>query len=105
MEVSFTPPSPMQISPVRSASLIDRVRDLHPGHVIDVSNMDAAGKGARVVPEPKTSRGGKYGVAGIPIISNNSQNYVLAMQIVYGADAPQRYAARIAEIQAAHPDW
>ena len=78
-------------------SLVNKVNNLAPGKVLDVSGMDSnTGKGVRAVANPKTAKSGKYGSGGIPIISNNLEKYIRALELVYGADARTKYAAEIA---------
>ena len=89
----------------RGGSLAERLAELRPGYVLDVSDMDDAGKGVRQKLAPRTERSGRLGIPGIPIISNNSRSYILALEMVYGAEAPQQYAAELADIQAAHFGW
>lgn len=79
-------------------SLADKLQKLGPDKVIDVSNMvNDAGKGARTVPRPKTNKSGKIGnfVRNVNIISNNLNNYIRALQIIYGPDAEVTYAPEI----------
>lgn len=77
-------------------TLADKVKKVPQGKVVDVSNMDInTGKGHRTLPAPKTAKGGKYGTARIPIISNDINKYIRALELVYGPDAPQVYAADI----------
>jgi hypothetical protein len=83
-------------------TLGDKLRKLGPGKVLDVSNMDTnTGKGVRTVPAPKTSKSGKYGTGTIPIISNDLNKYIRALQLGYGADAERTYAADIEMVRRA----
>ena len=93
------PPLSSQLSPPRSPqqprarlSLGDRVNNLPYGKVLDVSHMtDVNGTGTRVIEMPRTNRGGKHGIDGIPIVSNNLNNYIMAFRVVYGPGAEQQY--------------
>jgi len=84
-------------------SLADKVRKLAAGKVLDVSNMDIhTGKGVRTVAAPKTWKSGKYGSIDpvsrqyrIPIISNDLNKYIRAIQLAYGADQEATFAADI----------
>ena len=72
-----------------SESLAEKIANLKPGKVLDVSGMDlTTGKGVRTVNIPKTNRSGKYGavVNGVyhaPIISNNFEAYRRAIELGY----------------------
>lgn len=77
-------------------SISEKLNKLAPGKVLDVSNMDLnTGRGVRTVTAPKTERSGKYSSGKIPIISNNIDKYIRALQLAYGADAETVYAADI----------
>lgn len=83
-------------------SLSDKVKKLAQGKVLDVSNMDInTGKGVRTVNAPKTDRSGKFGTGRIPIISNDINKYVRALQLAYGADAEATYAGDIGVVRQA----
>lgn len=83
-------------------SIADKVRKLGAGKVLDVSNMDVnTGKGVRAVPAPKTAKSGKFGTRGIPIISNNIDKYVRALELAYGANAATEYAGDIQQVRKA----
>jgi hypothetical protein len=83
----------------RRQNLADRVKGLAAGKVLDVSAIDyATGDGAvSRIPTVKP-RTGKYGTQRIPFISNNVQNYQRAIELVYGAQGLQTYAADIATV-------
>jgi hypothetical protein len=67
------------------------------GKVVDVSGMDATtGKGGRLQVKPKSNKSGKFGVATVPIISNDLNKFVAALRILRPTDADQFYAAEIA---------
>ena len=78
------------VSPGRARageSLSDKIRNLPQGKVLDVSNMDInTGKGHRTVTAPKTSKSGKFGTGTIPIISNDINKYIRAIELAYGAE-------------------
>lgn len=83
-------------------SLGDKIRKLGQGKVLDVSNMDInTGKGVRSVPAPKTAKSGKFGTARVPIISNDLNKYIRAIQLAYGAEGEQQYAADIGVVRQA----
>ena len=83
-------------------SLADKVRKLAQGKVLDVSNMDFnTGKGVRTVAAPKTAKSGKYGTGRIPIISNDYDRYVRAIQLAYGPDGVNEYAQDIGVVRTA----
>lgn len=83
-------------------SLADKVRKLAAGKVLDVSNMDIhTGKGVRTVAAPKTAKSGKYGTGRVPIISNDIQKYIRAIQLAYGADQEAAYAGDIQVVRQA----
>lgn len=77
-------------------SLADKIKKLPAGKVIDVSNMDVqTGKGLRTQPAPKTDRAGKYGTGRVPIISNDINKYIRAIQLAYGPEGEATYAGDI----------
>ena len=83
-------------SSTRPTQLIDRVNlAQQSGKVLDVSNMDANGKGIRAV-NPPTRRSGKIGVSGMPIISNNYPDYSAAMRLL--GPEYQQYADEYARL-------
>jgi hypothetical protein len=85
-----------------SDSLSDKIRKLGQGKVLDVSNMDLmTGKGVRSVPAPKTAKSGKFGTGTVPIISNDFNKYVRAIQLAYGPEGEQRFANDIAMVRQA----
>jgi hypothetical protein len=56
------------------------------GKILDVSNMDETGKGARITATPSketSQRTGKYIVDGINIMSNNAANYERALRLIW----------------------
>lgn len=80
-------------------SLADKIRKLGADKVLDVSNMDVnTGKGVRTVPTPKTAKSGKFGTKRVPIISNNIDKYVRALELAYGADARTQFAQDIQQV-------
>jgi len=83
-------------------SLSDKVKKLAAGKVLDVSNMDInTGKGVRTVAAPKTAKSGKFGTGRVPIISNDINKYIRAIQLAYGADQEGTYAADIQVVRQA----
>src|SRR5579864_1817013 len=66
-------PAQMVVQPLvpQANPLRLRMENLEYGQVLDVSNIDANGKGVVKTTIPKTGTGGKIGTANIPIISNN----------------------------------
>jgi hypothetical protein len=52
------------------------------GKVLDVSGLNPDGTGSRIVNIPKSDRGTKKWVPGVPIISDNYTTYALAMRIL-----------------------
>lgn len=83
-------------------SLGEKIRNLKKDQVIDVSNIDPrTGKGARTVNRPKTNKSGKLGTKtpGVPIISNNLDNYIRAIELIYGPDGLQAYAGDIQAVR------
>jgi len=91
------------VSPGRAGggeSLAEKIRKLQSGKVLDVSEMDInTGKGVRTKPAPKTAKTGKFGTGRIPIISNNIDKYIRALQLAYGPDAEQTYAQDIQAVR------
>jgi hypothetical protein len=70
---------------LRGPSLKERLATLGADKVLDVSNMDrSTGKNVRSVARPKSSRGGKFLSQDIPIVSNNLDNLISAIELVYG---------------------
>jgi len=67
------------------------------------SGMDMnTGKGIRTVSAPKTAKSGKYGSTNkIPIISNKIEPYIKAIEMAYGKDAVNTYAAEINVVRGA----
>lgn len=59
------------------------------------------GKGVRTVAAPKTGKSGKYGTKRVPIISNNVDKYIRAVQLAYGADGEAAYAQDIQVVKQA----
>lgn len=83
-------------------SLADKIKKLAAGKVLDVSNMDInTGKGVRTVQAPKTAKSGKFGTGRVPIISNDINKYVRAIQLAYGGDAEATYAADVQVVRQA----
>ena len=83
-------------------TLADKIKKLGQGKVLDVSNMDInTGKGVRSVPAPKTAKSGKYGTGRVPIISNDVNKYIRAIQLAYGAEGEQAYAQDIGVVRQA----
>jgi hypothetical protein len=77
-------------------SLGEKVRKIAQGKVLDVSGMDMnTGKGVRTIAAPRTAKSGKFGTARVPIISNNIDKYIRAIQLAYGAEGEQAYAQDI----------
>jgi hypothetical protein len=76
-------------------SFAEKVRKLPQGKVIDVSGMDInTGKGIRTVNAPRSWKSGKYGsidavtrLYRIPIISNDLNKYIRAVELAYGVEA------------------
>ena len=68
--------------PVRSNAEMLYDEASNNGLVVDVSNMDNAGRGAKLVHPPKTNRGTKHWIEGIPVISNNYQSYANMMNML-----------------------
>lgn len=58
------------------------------GKVLDVSGLQADGTGTRKIPVPKTTRGTKKWVMGVPVVSDNYASYALAMQLLGPGFAP-----------------
>ena len=79
-------------------SLEVAISSLQDGQVIDVSNIDTAtGSGRRTLKNrPKE---GKYGADGIPIVSNDLNRYIYALEKAYGPDSRQRFANEIAYVE------
>lgn len=70
------------------------------GKFVDVSNIDnvtGAGYKTRKT-RPKTVQGG-VGTADIPIVSKDLENYIRALEIIFGPDARQQYAAQIEQVR------
>jgi hypothetical protein len=99
-----SPKSPRKRAVPSSHALADRVRDIKPGHVIDVSEMDAEGRNAHTIPTPKTTTKGKFGTDNVPIVSDNTDNYILALRMIYGADADRTFALDIRAVDNAIAD-
>lgn len=83
----------------RVATLADRVNVLGPGKVLDVSHLDPNGRGARVVPAPRSVRSGKLRIGDFPIISNNAETYLRALELIYGPEVANQYRREIEAIQ------
>jgi hypothetical protein len=83
-------------------SIADKIKKLIPGKVLDVSNIDInTGRGVRTLPAPKTAKSGKFGTLNVPIISNNIDNYVRAIQLAFGEQGERTYANDIAVVRQA----
>jgi hypothetical protein len=83
-------------------SLSEKIKKLAQGKVLDVSNMDInTGKGVRTVTAPKTAKSGKFGTGRVPIISNDINKYVKAIELAYGAEGPATYAADVQVVRQA----
>lgn len=85
--------------------LVIRFQELPPGRVLDVSNLTRTGTGARTIDAPQGTRGMKFGLPDIPIISNNYATYVQALREVYGPEAEVLIATRVEELRRQHPWW
>jgi alkylhydroperoxidase/carboxymuconolactone decarboxylase family protein YurZ len=82
----------------RGETLAEKLRNLKDDKVIDVSGYDPqTGKHAKTTAKPKTAKSGKFGDfrRGVNIISNNIENYIRALQTIYGPDAEVTYAPEI----------
>lgn len=71
------------------------------GKFVDVSNIDSVtGAGYKTRKAlPKTAQGG-VATADIPIVSKDPERYARALEIIFGPDARQRYAAQIEQVRA-----
>jgi len=74
-------------------------------NVSDVSYIDTTGKGVRNMRTPKTKRGGKIETQNHPIISNNIDNYIQALRIMYGPNADEIFVNDIEAVRAALISW
>ena len=73
---------------LRGPSLKERLETLGTDKVLDVSNMDRqTGKNVRSVARPKSSRGGKFLSQTVPIVSNDLDRFISAVQLVYGSSS------------------
>lgn len=52
------------------------------GKILDVSGLKQDGTGARKINMPKTAKGKKRWVENFPVVSNNYESYLLAMQLL-----------------------
>ncbi len=75
----------------RVKPLIDKVNDLPEGKVLDVSDMTDTGAGTKAI--TPTLRSKKYGSPDLPIISNNFERYLMAIDLLPGGR--ERYADEI----------
>ncbi len=90
---------PVSLSGPRSPSqdsLVRRYEKLQSGYVLDVSKMDANGKGALTIKRPNRSK--KAGVPNIKIISSNLTNYIRALELLFGSNAQRTYANEINQV-------
>ena len=79
-------------------SLEVAISSLQGEQVIDVSNIDTAtGSGRRTL--KNRPKDGKYGADGIPIVSNDLNRYIYALEKAYGPDSRQRFANEIAYVE------
>lgn len=94
----------------RGKSLAARVQDVinhnkqNPNDlkVIDASGMDlVTGTNAKQIKAPKGDKAGKFGSGNIPIVSNDLNKYVKALQLAYGVDAATTYAKEINAVKQA----
>lgn len=70
--------------------------------VLDVTDIDAGGFGATPVAIPKTdkgTKGAKFGIMGIPMVSKNFDKLRYAIGLVYGPDYVNQRAADLATLQ------
>lgn len=83
---------------LRGPSLKERISTLGADKVLDVSNMDRqTGKNVRSVARPKSSRGGKFLSQDVPIVSNNLDTFISAIQLIYGSTTGQTATVSEAE--------
>ena len=69
------------------------------GKVIDVTNIDdVTGVGYKTKPMPKTTAGG-FGAGAIPIVSQNFDKYVRALELIFGPEARQQFPGEIEQVR------
>lgn len=79
-----------------SMNISNAVNSLKLGEFVDVSNIDNNGDGVQIVHDTNSIIGsGKFGVAAVPIVSDNIKNYIYALKLLYGDSAEQTYAKEI----------
>lgn len=76
----------------RGKSLAERVQLLGPGRVLDVSGLDASGKGARDVAMPG-ARSAKVRIGDLRIISDKRDGFVNALNILFPGQDINAYVA------------
>jgi hypothetical protein len=99
--------TPSRKAPAQRKTLQQRVDALPAGKYLNVSEIKVDEKGnvtgTRTIDIPKGTgarAGGKVGVKELPVVSNNLESYILALELLYGSGARQQYAAWIASVQA-----
>lgn len=65
--------------------LAERIADLKPGKVLDVTELQPNGVGARAI-NPPTVRSKKFGSPNLPIVSSNFEHYVMAIRMLPGGE-------------------
>lgn len=97
--------SPVFMSNSNGRTISEKLSTLGPNQVIDVSAIDSYGRGSRIIPAVTSLRNHKHGIAGIPIVSNNSRTYVQALEEVYGPNVWSTYGSQFQQLQLQYPNW
>lgn len=100
-----TTPVYQPIPPRRGPSLADLVNVLTANQVLDVSNIDVYGNGAQIISTVVSTNGGRRGIPGIPVVSNNSRTYIQALEEIYGPAIWDTYGAEFQRLRATYPNW
>jgi hypothetical protein len=86
-------------------TIAEKFQKLAAGKVLDVSAIDyATGDGATVRTATQKSRTGRQGTKNLAIVSNNVQNYQRAIELIFGPQGLQTYAADIQMVARAIAD-
>jgi hypothetical protein len=82
----------------KGKSLLDRVRALKAGKVLDVSKMKADGTGAKSIKAP-TAKSKKFGVPGLAIVSDSAAQFDRAMDMLGPEYAGKKQEYRTVTVQ------
>lgn len=100
---SKTKPTSGAAKGAKAGGLAQRIQQLAPGKVLDVSNMNESGTGIKTINQPGQGSK-KFGVQGLPIVSSDATNFERALtELSLTPDQQQAYLHAYTQASAAGP--